>query len=381
MSAGGSLPESWSEVALGDVVDYGKTVKAEPSEIPGDAWLLELEDIEKDSSKVLTRTTFAERRSKSTKNRFAAGDVLYGKLRPYLNKVIQADRDGFCTTEIVPLKPNAALNGAYLFYWLRHPRFLDYVTSVSHGLNMPRLGTDAGRRAPLILAPINEQKRIAERLDLLIPQVESCRARMDRVPQILKRFREAVLEAAVSGRLTEEWRDRNPLLVDAKRDVEAIQQSHADAGGHRRGNAAPPTNDVHDLESSAFPTGWGLVDLRELVDPARPITYGILKPGPEIADGVRYVRVADFPNDRLNLASVRRTSPKIDKQFARSRLRPGDLLLSIRGTVGRLIVVPEELDAANITQDSARLAIQTRVESRYVLWFLRRPPGFSSGKH
>jgi type I restriction enzyme, S subunit len=95
------------------VVDYGAAQKAEPDEISADAWVLELEDIEKDTSKVLQRVTFAQRQSKSTKNRFAVGDVLYGKLRPYLNKVVRADQDGYCSTEIVPLSPSAAVDGGY----------------------------------------------------------------------------------------------------------------------------------------------------------------------------------------------------------------------------------------------------------------------------
>jgi type I restriction enzyme S subunit len=203
---GSPLPSSWEECRLGDVVDYGATQKAEPDEIPADAWVLELEDIEKDTSKVLQRVTFAQRRSKSTKNRFAVGDVLYGKLRPYLNKVIRADQGGYCTTEIVPLKPSEAIDGGYLFYWLKHPEFLEYVTSVSHGLNMPRLGTEAGKEAPFVLAPLNEQKRIADKLDAVLARVDSCRERLARVPAILKCFRQAVLAAATSGKLTEEWR-------------------------------------------------------------------------------------------------------------------------------------------------------------------------------
>ena len=114
-----------------------------------------------------------------------------------------------------------------------------------------------------------------------------------------------------------------------------------------------------------------MLTLRDLVLPERPITYGILKPGPELEEGVSYVRVADFPNDRLNLSTIRKTLPKIDEEFKRSRLKGGDLLLSIRGTVGRLVVIPEELDGANITQDSARLSIQPLVNRDYVLWFLR----------
>lgn len=158
MSESFEIPNSWLQLTLGEIIEYGKASKAEPIEIPDDAWVLELEDIEKDTSKLLQRVTFAQRQSKSTKNRSSAGDVLYGKLRPYLNKVLIADNDGFCTTEILPLKPNQAINGHFLFYWLKHPAFLNYVESVSHGLNMPRLGTEAGKQAPLLLAPLNEQK-------------------------------------------------------------------------------------------------------------------------------------------------------------------------------------------------------------------------------
>ena len=175
------IPESWLELTLGEVIDYGKTVKAEPSEIPTDAWVLELEDIEKDTSQLLQRLTFAERQSKSTKNRFAAGDVLYGKLRPYLNKVLIANQDGYCTTEIIPLKPNLAINERYLFYWLKHSEFLSYVESVSHGIQMPRLGTEAGLKAPLILAPVNEQRRIVAKLDSLFARSRRVREELGQI--------------------------------------------------------------------------------------------------------------------------------------------------------------------------------------------------------
>lgn len=200
------VPNTWLTCTLGDVVNYGTTEKAEPDEIPDDAWLLELEDIEKDTSKILHRLTFRQRQSKSTKNRFGTGDILYGKLRPYLNKVVRADQDGYCTTEIVPIKATGVVVGAYLFHWLKNPTFIDYVTSVSHGLNMPRLGTEAGKKAPFILAPLPEQKRIAEKLDVLLARVDACRDRLDLIPVILKRFRQSVLAAAYTGQLTEGFR-------------------------------------------------------------------------------------------------------------------------------------------------------------------------------
>jgi type I restriction enzyme S subunit len=201
-----SLPLTWLRLELGNVVAYGSTEKAEPEAISPDTWVLELEDIEKDTSRIIQKLSFTERQSKSTKNCFECGDVLYGKLRPYLNKVIHADQAGVCTTEIVPIKPNLAVNGRFLYHWLRHPEFLNYVTEVSHGVNMPRLGTEAGRAAPFILAPLPEQKRIADKLDSVLARVDACRNRLDHLPALLKRFRQSILAAATSGRLTEDWR-------------------------------------------------------------------------------------------------------------------------------------------------------------------------------
>ncbi|MCF6251963.1 MAG: restriction endonuclease subunit S [Methylococcaceae bacterium] len=202
----GRLPVGWLNTRLGEVVEYAKTIKTEPSVIKGNEWVLELEDIEKKSSKLLKRLSYSDRKSKSTKNRFLTGDVLYGKLRPYLDKIIIADQDGYCSTEIIPITPNAFLNGRYLFYSLKRKEFLNYVDKISHGLNMPRLGTKQGQLAPFILSPLNEQIRIANKLDSLLAKVEAAQTRLDKIPTLLKRFRQSVLAAATSGELTKEWR-------------------------------------------------------------------------------------------------------------------------------------------------------------------------------
>ncbi len=98
--------------------------------------------------------------------------------------------------------------------------------------------------------------------------------------------------------------------------------------------------------------------LLELVDPTRPITYGILKPGPDQNVGVAYVRVVDMIDGEISLSNMRKTSKIISSEYRRSLLSAGDLLISIRGHVGRLAIVPDELDGANITQDTARLAVK-----------------------
>jgi type I restriction enzyme S subunit len=77
--------------------------------------------------------------------------------------------------------------------------------------------------------------------------------------------------------------------------------------------------------------------------------------------------VTDIQDSQVITTLVRRTTPEIDQAYKRSRLKSGDLLLSIRGHVGRMAIVPPTLDGANITQDTARLATAEGIEPRYLM--------------
>lgn len=112
--------------------------------------------------------------------------------------------------------------------------------------------------------------------------------------------------------------------------------------------------------------------LKEYVDDERPITYGILKPGPDTPDGIPYIRVVDMVVDEIDPIGVRRTTNEIASEYKRSRLKGGDLLMSIRGHVGRTSIVPTELEGANITQDTARLAVPTK-EAEYFRYSILHP--------
>jgi type I restriction enzyme, S subunit len=220
------------------------------------------------------------------------------------------------------------------------------------------------------IAPLAEQKVIADKLDTLLSQVDNTKARLERIPKILKRFRQSVLAAAVSGRLTEEWRAASKVSSTGYELHRRIKDAHEANGGHARGNASKPTEEAHDLSTDDLPPCWDVAEMRDICVPGKPITYGILKPGPELEEGVPYIRVADFPGNKLNMANIKKTSIEIDQQFKRARLSEGDLLLSIRGSVGRLIKIPAALAGANITQDTARLSISPLVSTDFVYWVL-----------
>ena len=159
-------------------------------------------------------------------------------------------------------------------------------------------------------------------------------------------------------------RSRIPLppLSDQRRIAEILDKADA-LRADRRATLSQldsmPQSIFIDLfgDPVANPKGFPTCPMIRLIDPSRPISYGILMPGPDQQTGIKYVRVVDMKDGGIELSGIRKTTEAISNSYRRSLLRPGDLLLSIRGHVGRLANVPVELDGANITQDTARLAI------------------------
>jgi len=172
------LPLSWAWTSLGESFIYDAGTKREPKTLNPSLWLLELEDVEKDTGRLLARINASERESQSTKSEFRVGDVLYGKLRPYLNKVMVANEPGYSTTEIVAIRPYIPLCPQYCALALRRPDFVDYVTRLGQGTKMPRLRTEDAVIAPFPLPPLTEQRRIVSKVDELMAlcdQLEAAR--------------------------------------------------------------------------------------------------------------------------------------------------------------------------------------------------------------
>ena len=161
------IPDSWEWVRLGTITNYGKCKSIDAKSILPDTWLLDLEEIEKETGRLLARRTAAEKKSSSSKHVFCRGMVLYSKLRTYLNKVLVADMDGVCTSEIVPISVVDGVCPEYLCLALTSQYFLQYTASKGYGVKMPRVGTNDMRSALIPLPPLNEQKRIVKRVEAL----------------------------------------------------------------------------------------------------------------------------------------------------------------------------------------------------------------------
>lgn len=174
------IPENWEWVRLGDVTSYGTNITLNPSEISDSEWVLELEDIEKDTGRVLEIIQNNVRKCKSNKNKFFKDDVLYGKLRPYLKKVLKAPSDGVCTTEIVAFRGYGELNSDYLVFYLKSEFVNNIVNDITHGMNMPRLGTNNARNLFFPLPPLKEQLQIVKKVEVVFSILDNIESEIKR---------------------------------------------------------------------------------------------------------------------------------------------------------------------------------------------------------
>lgn len=125
-----------------------------------------------------------------------------------------------------------------------------------------------------------------------------------------------------------------------------------------------------------MPELWPHVELSSLVVEARPICYGVLKPGGYFSNGIPLIRILDIENDRLNEHLLWRISPELDAAFKRSRLDGGELLLSIQGTIGRVALAPSTAAGANISRTIARISIDpSKADARFLRHWLRSNSG------
>lgn len=129
-------------------------------------WILNLDQVESGSGKVLSRQQMKAREITSSTVAFDDTHVLYSKLRPNLNKVVLPNTSGYCTSELLPLKPDPQrLDRGYLAHYLRSPVFVAWAVSRTDGAKMPRVKMDVLREYLIPLPELAEQRRIATILD------------------------------------------------------------------------------------------------------------------------------------------------------------------------------------------------------------------------
>ena len=124
-------------------------------------WLLNLDMVEAQTGRIIEYLYVDKEQVGNSTCGFDEGNVLYSKLRPYLNKVVVPNQNGYCTTELVPLRPNEKLNRQFLAHLLRSDAFVSFINEKVAGAKMPRVSMNVFREFECILPPMELQNQFS----------------------------------------------------------------------------------------------------------------------------------------------------------------------------------------------------------------------------
>lgn len=271
-----------------------------------------LENLESGTGHLLPGTELPERENpESGAALVEPGDVLFGKLRPYLAKSLLADRTMYASTELLCLRPHKTIDSRWLSYLISSRSLVDWAIATSDGAKMPRTSWDKLAEFRVKVPSFSTQRATADFLDAETARIDTFIEKKLRMVNLFEERRLAIRESL--------------LQVDS---------------------------------------GWRLKHLL-----AAPMAYGVLVP--EFVDpgaGVSMIRISDLDSRGcIRLDNVAWIPESLSAQYQRTLVQPGDLVLSVVGSMGRAAVVPPEFPAANLNRPMARLRPRQDLPSR-LLW-------------
>jgi len=355
------IPESWEWCRLGSLIDFSKSTSVNSKDIPAHAWILDLEDIEKGTGKVLRKKTKEEADSKSDKHSFKRGNVLYSKLRPYLNKCVVADQDGFCTSEILAFDFGEIYN-RYAQIYLMSKFFVSYAMSDAYGVKMPRLGSKQGNAALFPLPPLSEQHRIVSRIEEIMPKVESYGKAQERLDalnaKLPKDLKNSILQEAIEGRLVpqdpkdepaavllQRIRQEKARLVKEKKIKKDKNESiiYRNADGHwierfedkKRGEVC-----IDDEIPFEIPEGW---EWCRLINISEHFLGKTLNKSRDKGNPRKYLCSINVYTNGISLDPIKTALFTKDEE-EKYALKKGDILVCEGGDVGRSAIWDKDID-------------------------------------
>ena len=248
------ISDSWVWTTLGEISNYGDSNNVSVTDIADNEWILELEDLEKDTASIIQILSKKERSIKGVRHKFKEGDVLYSKLRTYLNKVLVAPQIGYCTTEIIPFNSYCGISTHYLCHVLRSAYFLDYTQQCGYGVKMPRLSTNDACKGMIPLPPLAEQHRIVAEIERWFSLIDIIETGKDDLQTAIKQTKSKVLDLAIHGKLVPQDPNDEPA-------IELLKRINPDF---------TPCDNGH---YENLPDGWGVCRLEDIVDYEQPTAY------------------------------------------------------------------------------------------------------------
>ncbi|UTS81866.1 restriction endonuclease subunit S [Phaeobacter piscinae] len=330
------LPEGWEATTLGDVTSQ-RAEKISPQDQP-DLPFIGMDDIEGHTGQLLGQQRTGD--FKSSVTRFEVGDILYGRLRPYLNKVWQAEFTGTASAEFIVLPNSYALEQGYLQRMLMGRDFVNFTALVSTG-DRPRVSFQSIAGFEFPLPPLAEQRRIVEKLDQISARTRAAKDHLTHVQTLATRAKQTTLAAAFRGELTEDAKSPRPKTktVTIKDPFTHTQE-------------APQT-----WEQFAFS------DVCKIVGGSQPAKSNFVYTPHE--GYIRLIQIRDYKSDKkatyIPEGLARRFCSETDIMIGRYGPPIFQILRGLRGAYNVALMKAEPTDA---------------VDREFLYWYLRHPTLF-----
>ena len=349
------IPDSWEWVRLGNISSYAETKqKVNATNADPSIWGLDLEDIEK-GGRLLEHKTVGERKAVGDKTVFAKGDILYSKLRPYLLKILVAPDDGICTPEIVPFRAYGGIDPNYIVNYLKSPYVDNLINRITYGVKMPRVGTETMTSLLVPIPPLEEQRRIVEKIDEVASTVSAYDVAYQKTETLNSAFPEAlkksILQEAVQGKLVPQDPSDEPaeallerIRAEKQRLIKEgkIKKDKHESVIFRRDNSHYEKLDgvercIDDELPFEIPDSWvwvRLIDICEYIQRGKSPKYSPIKKYPVIAQKCN--QWSGFSIEKAQFIE-----PESITSYGRERfLQDNDLMWNSTGlgTLGRMAV-------------------------------------------
>lgn len=331
----------------------------------------------------------------SPKHRFSAGQILYSKIRPYLNKCIVAEFDGLCSADMYPI--SARIEPRYLHRYMLSRDFLKQVDELAgNRVVLPKINQKQLSSVSIPTAPLNEQRRIVAKLEACEARIGAARAALDEVPKLLEQYRQSVLAAAFRGDLTRDWREANPdvepateLLARLRTERRRRREQAELAKYEQKGKSLPrdwqanyqepqPLSESRLEELPVLPEGWCWARIEEVCEIIGGLTKNTSRE--DFSLRMPYLRVANVYADRFVLDEIKEIGVSPD-EVTRTLVERDDLLIvegnGSQDQIGRVAlwqgVVAPILHQNHLIK--VRVTDGGQLLPRFVLYWLLSPPG------
>lgn len=240
---------------------------------------------------------------------------------------------------------NAILDKNYLFYYLKNTSFADYIS----GTAQPQITRTSLTKMPVIYPPLNEQKRIVEKLDKIIRIVDGVNARLDKIPTALKRARQSILNQAITGELTKDWRKKNNIQItkdDLKNKIQTELNFLYRNKKITKENLQIKIDDIRENSCSS----WFNIKARFL---CHHITKGTTPKQILEIGAIPYLKVYNIVNNKIDFSyKPQFVSFETHNTFLeRSKVYPNDVVMNIVGPpLGKVAIIPNDYKEWNINQ-------------------------------